>query len=1002
MRNIEKRLLSALTALLLLLGLVPNALAAESSSFFAGNTDLNIQNGGIMLTAGERLYFSLDGGIFEEHGESVRPICAAQNAKNLNLREDYLYFTVGTAVCRVPISGGEAEIIHMAKAEIKQLYALQDSFLYLSGGSVFELKAGESVPKMLSAPGNVFSFIPTEHGNFYLTGEALKYSLYAENTLLLENVSSCYTDSGCIVLQIDNQNYQIELSAAFAGFERSRDMQPFSLYGSVQLMSLLAPDDENAVSEYNENTKLTEDFAALLRQAGMTDTVRLMTGGEGDEVAPAAEEKIIPTVSEGQRNIVKRARQLTEIKWTPLEDRYQWSYYGTFKAETTYTGIPYGQPVNSGGYIGYGVTLDTYADSMLDNTSRFYTSYSTYNKIAPVFSTDCSGYVSYAWGLSQRKTTYSLQQVADKVSDQSIYSLQVGDCLNRSVSHVVLVSDVSYDCDGAIIGITIMEQTPVITKTTRYGDGGEKSLASLQSYYFGGGYVAYRYPERDTVSYTPSTAVPLDGEQPAGMKNPAPKTKTTSAVGSKTVTLTSENGAPIYYTLDGSTPTSADMKYTSPITVTDTTRLCAIAPTGQYDESAVLKYTVKLPQSAEPSASVFSGYSIENMVSSGAKITLKAGDGATIYYTTDGSLPSSGSTKYTAPIALTTNTTIKAIAEKVGERTSEVMTAVYTVGQMFTIEAVASDGGSITPSGKSSVLETGGKKYTVTPKTGYEIKDVLIDGVSAGPLTEYEFINIKANRKIEAIFTVNAEIPFTDVSQDAWYHEAVAYAYSASLFNGTSDTAFSPDQTMTRGMFVTVLGRSAGVSVSSGSMLGIVTGSGVNIRSSPSTDSEKVGYVGKKNTAVTVLGQEGDWFKISYGTVTGYIRNDLMRAYSGSFSDVSADAYYSPYVQWASLAGISSGTSASTFSPEGSITREQMCTLLYKYAAACGAALPEGSSGSAFSDDAAISSYAKDAVYALRNAGIVSGMGDGSFGPGKTATRAQVAQVFMKYLTAVS
>ena len=619
-----------------------------------------------------------------------------------------------------------------------------------------------------------------------------------------------------------------------------------------------------------------------------------------------------------------------------------------------------------------------------------------------MFSTDCSGYVSYAWGIPQRKTTFSLQEVATRVGEQSIYSLQVGDCLNKSTSHVVLVSDVTYGSDGTIVGITIMEQTPVITKTTRYGEGSTRSLASLQSYYLGGGYVIFRYPERDSVTYTPSAAVPLDGEQPEGVKNPAPKTKTTSFVGGKAVSLFSESGAPIYYTLDGSTPTTASTRYNGEISVTGDTRIFAIAPTSNYAENAVLKYTVRVPLSDTPEASVFAGLSSGNLVAGGAKIALKVTDGSTIYYTTDGSEPSSSSTKYSAPIVLTADTTIKAISEKTGQRQSKLMTAVYTVGETYTVKGSATPGGSITPSEEDTVLEGSSRKYTITPNTGYEIKDVLADGVSVGAQTSYEFSNIRENHSIEAVFAIISNIPFTDVAKDAWYRDAVSYAYSAKLFNGTSDTEFSPENTMTRGMFVTVLGRYAGVNAQPDTTVGVVTGEGVNIRQTPSTDSERAGYIENKYTAVTVLGQEGDWYKIRCGEVTGYIRNDLMKAYDGSFSDVPADTYYAPYAQWAYLAGITSGTSATTFSPEAVISREQMCTLLNKYALAFGITLPENSAGSAFPDDGQISAYAKEAVYALRNAGVINGMDGGSFQPRGTASRAQVAQVFMKFITALS
>lgn len=996
MKTIKKSLFCVYFAIICVFCFTSAAFAAPDEGFRLGSTDLNIQNGGVMLTAGESFYFALDGGIFVETDEGVRPLCAA-DAKNLNLYDGSIYFTQANGIYRVSPDTGEVMLVHRAEAAIKQMYVVSGDILYLSGGGVYKLGGGTA--ERLPAPEEVRSLIPTEYGNIYLAGKPLDYDVYAEKELILQNVASVYTDMGYAVLEIHNENYQIELFKVFNGFSGDA-LEPFSLHGTALLMELLAPDDENAVSEDNENTSLTQDFAAMLREAGMTASARLMSNEDGSETgaAPVSDEPVIPELSQGQLNIVKRARQLSEIEWTPLEDRYQWGYRGVFNAEQTYTGIPYGQPVNSNGYIGYGVSLESYADAMLDNTSRFYSGYSTYNKIAPIFSTDCSGYVSYAWELSQRKTTYSIQSVAVRVGDQSIYSLQVGDCLNKTTSHVVLVSDITYGSDGSIVGITIMEQTPVITKTTRYGEGSTRSLASLQSYYLGGGYVIFRNPERDSVKYIPSAVVPLDGETPAGMKSPAPKTRTSSFVGGKSVALRSENGAAIYYTLDGSKPSTTSTRYTGEITLTETATITAIAPLTDYDGDALLRYTVKVEAADTPTAAVSAGLSNGNLVESGAKIALKAGDGATIYYTTDGSEPSSESARYTAPITVDRDTTIKAIAEKAGQRRSAVMTASYTVSEVYTLTASASEGGSIAPAGESRVLEGGGASYKITPQTGYVISEVLVDGKSVGQPGGYEFKNVAADHSIEARFAIDLKTPFEDVPEDAWYREAVAYAYSSKLFNGTSDTAFSPELMMSRGMFVTVLGRAAGVSIAENATVGVVTGTGVNIRKGPSTESDRVGYVEKKFSAVAVLGQVGEWYEVQYGNVSGYIRNDLMKAYSGSFADIAAGSYYAPYSQWAYLVGITNGTSASSFSPDADISREQMCVLLNNYASAFGIELHKDAAGETFSDDAKICGFAKEGVYALRNAGIINGMGDGSFAPQGTASRAQVAQVFMKFL----
>ncbi|NLH00675.1 MAG: SH3 domain-containing protein [Clostridiales bacterium] len=951
-----------------------------------------------MLNDGGDFYFVQSGvGIFVQSGEDVRAL-SADCGRNLNLYENFLYYTVGNEVRRMPKSGGKSEIIYKAGADIDQMYVAGGALKFLSGGTAFELSKDRKKLVKLSSLSDIKGLIPTSYGDIFLTGEMFDYTVWANDKKVLSDVTSCYTDSGYLAVLKQNCNYMAELKRLFSDFSEEKDLEKFNIHGTVSLMQLFGGDDENAISEYNDNNELQCDFKALLAEAGLaSENVRLME--ETNELPSAT---VPPPISEGQKNIVKRARQLTEIKWTPLEDIYQWGQTGVFKAETTYTGIPYGQPVNTNGYIGYGVSLEDFASAVLDNTSRLYTTYSTYNKIAPSLSTDCSGYVSYAWGIPSRKTTYSLVGVAEKVGDQSVYSLQVGDCLNKTSNHVVLVSGLTYDANGSIIGVEIMEQTPVITRVTRYGPGESKSLNSLQAYYFNNGYEIYRNPNRDSVYYTPSPVVPLDGETVASMKEPAPKSQTVSFIGGKTVTLTSDTeGASIYYTLDGSLPTRNSTLYTGAITFCSTAKLRAIAVSGNYSDSTILEYTVKVPQATAPSASVSSGLSSGNVVSSGSQIKLSSVSGATIYYTTDGTEPTSSSKVYNSPITITQDTTIKAMAEAKGMSRSQIAVFTYKVGSVFTVSASAGTGGSISPSGNTQVLSGGSVSFTISPSSGYAVSDVAVDGVSVGAVSSYTFSNLNANHTISASFRPTAQIPFTDTGSDAWYYNAVCFAYANGLFNGTSATTFSPDMTMTRGMFVTVLGRFAGVPDGLASGIGVVTGTGVNIRKGPSTETEVVGFVTSRYAAVQVLSRSGNWYQVKYGGVTGYIRNDLIKVYERNYTDLADGRYYSPYAEWAYLTGVANGTAGTLFEAESNITREHMCIMLYNYAQIYGKSLPQVSEKAVFSDDSAISAEAKEAVYALQQAGIINGMGNGVFSPKGTATRAQVAQIYMKFVSAV-
>lgn len=133
------------------------------------------------------------------------------------------------------------------------------------------------------------------------------------------------------------------------------------------------------------------------------------------------------------------------------------------------------------------------------------------------------------------------------------------------------------------------------------------------------------------------------------------------------------DGAEVYYTTNGDTPTSASTKYTAPIVLTEATTIKAIAINGG-DESEVVSATYSVKATA-PTFSVAEGtYNTTQSVS-----LENTTDGATIYYTIDGPNPTSSSTAYSTAIDVTKTTTIKAIAIKAGLTDSEVASATYTL-----------------------------------------------------------------------------------------------------------------------------------------------------------------------------------------------------------------------------------------------------------------------------------------------------------------------------------
>lgn len=201
---------------------------------------------------------------------------------------------------------------------------------------------------------------------------------------------------------------------------------------------------------------------------------------------------------------------------------------------------------------------------------------------------------------------------------------------------------------------------------------------------------------------------------------------------------------------------------------------------------------------------------------------------------------------------------------------------------------------------------------------------------------------------LAAIPTVRA-VEFEDISSH-WARDYIEQAVALDLFKGISDTAFDPEGTMTRGMFITVLGRLEDIDLAF-------------------WDSEAAPQI---------------------------------------FDDVAPTQYYAPYISWAVCNGIADGISPTAFQPDAPITREQMAKLIAFYIqhmrhelqAPQNSVIPD-----CFADEAQISDWAKESVEVLRQMGIMNGLPDAdgsvSFLPAKTSTRAECAAVFCRMYNAL-
>lgn len=188
--------------------------------------------------------------------------------------------------------------------------------------------------------------------------------------------------------------------------------------------------------------------------------------------------------------------------------------------------------------------------------------------------------------------------------------------------------------------------------------------------------------------------------------------------------------------------------------------------------------------------------------------------------------------------------------------------------------------------------------------------------------------------KVCSVCGYEVPFPFVDVSKTDWFYNDVKYVWQHDIMNGVSDTKFAPETSMTRAMFVTVLYRLEG----SPDVTGMAT--------PPFTD------IGAKNF---------DW------------------AYNA--------------IVWAYNTGVTKGTSATTFAPGVAISRQEIVTMLYRYAGS-----PAVSGSPIFGDSSVISSWARDAVQWAKSLGIVNGYPNGNFGPVNATTRGQMAAMIHRYM----
>ena len=277
----------------------------------------------------------------------------------------------------------------------------------------------------------------------------------------------------------------------------------------------------------------------------------------------------------------------------------------------------------------------------------------------------------------------------------------------------------------------------------------------------------------------------------------------------------------------------------------------------------------------------------------------------------------------------------------------------YTGKYSYEVSTSVGDHGTLTV----DRYATEGDKVTidVTPDQAYKLDELVVTAngkdveLTANSDGTYTFTMPSADVKITATFaedpdwtpdepeepTTDVSDLFIDIAPDAWYKDAIQYAYDNGLMTGVSDREFAPEQTTTRAMIVSILARLEGVE----------------------------------------------------------------SAEAAGFADVDDNDWYATAVNWAANVGVVNGYEDNTFQPNTAITREQLAAILMNYAAYKGYDVSARADLSHYSDADSISSWANDVLLWAVAEGLLTGVTDDTIAPQAHATRAQVAAILQRFLS---
>lgn len=228
---------------------------------------------------------------------------------------------------------------------------------------------------------------------------------------------------------------------------------------------------------------------------------------------------------------------------------------------------------------------------------------------------------------------------------------------------------------------------------------------------------------------------------------------------------------------------------------------------------------------------------------------------------------------------------------------------------------------------------------TVEPDDRYKVEDVTVTDPNGDPVevslkNDGTYTFVQPAGKVEIKVTYAVDMPFTDVPEDAWYIDGAEYVYANYIMNGTGETTFGPNTTVSRGMIVQIL---------------------YNLVGNPDV--------------------EGDT----------------------DFTDVTDDYWSAKAIAWAVNNGVVNGFEDGTFRPDENMTREQMAAILQNFASQMGLDVSASGDLSNFTDIPEGEYWSRDALAWAYAEGLLAGTSDSTMDPAGQASRAQIAVIMMRF-----